>query len=556
MNDFDRLAELIFPDVTLTIDDLEKKYPKRDLSEGAIVARFAPSPTGFLHTGSLFATLIAWKFPKQTNGVFYVRLEDTDTKREIAGSGIELLKQLEAFGIIPDEGYMGEYEKGNYGPYKQSDREGIYRIVIKEFVRKGLAYPCFCSSDDLTELRAYQEKNKLNPGYYGEFAKCSKLSPEMAMEKIKNGEPYVIRFRSHGCYLNKVKIHDLIRGELELAQNDQHIVILKSDGLPTYHFAHLVDDHFMRTTHVTRGEEWLPSLPIHYELFDAAGWERPNYAHLPVIMKLENGNRRKLSKRKDPEASVSYFLENGYPVEGILEYLITIANSNFEEWRLQNMNADIFTFPLSFDKMTLDGALFDLAKVENISKERLSRFSKEEFTKKAYAYACQYDENLKKLIDNDLDLFKEIINIEREKDNPRKDYTTYKDIYPIVNFFYANLYDKLLEETSLPFNYERFDKNTIINVLTEYENNMGLEYDEEGWFNNLKEIAIKCGFCPNVKEYKKNKDSYLGHIGDVSEIIRIAFSTRKNTPNPYYVLKILGNKEISRRFANVINKLK
>lgn len=556
MTEFEELAELIFPDVKETIADLEKKYPERDLPEGAIVARFAPSPTGFLHTGSLFATLIAWKFPKQTGGVFYTRLEDTDTKREIAGSGEELLKQLEAFGIIPDEGYMGTYEKGAYGPYKQSERAQMYKTVIKDFVKRGLAYPCFCSSEDLTELRACQEKHKLNPGYYGEYAKCSTLSPKQAMEKIQNGEPYVIRFRSRGNYQNRVKITDLIRGELELAQNDQHIVILKSDGLPTYHFAHLVDDHFMRTTHVTRGEEWLPSLPIHYELFDAAGWKRPNYAHLPVIMKLENGNRRKLSKRKDPEASVSYFLENGYPVEGILEYLVTIANSNFEEWRLQNMNADIFTFPLSFDKMTLDGALFDLAKVENICKERLSRLNKEEFTKKAYTFACEYDGQLKQLIERNPEFFKSIINIEREKENPRKDYTTYKDIYPIISFFYNDLYDALLETTELPFNYERFSRDIIIHVLEEFKNNMGLEQDEEGWFNTLKETALKCGFCPNVKEYKKNKEAYLGHVGDVSEMIRISFSTRKNTPNPYFVLRILGQKEVERRINKVIQKLK
>lgn len=556
MTEFEELAELIFPDITETIADLEKRYPERNLPEGAIVARFAPSPTGFLHTGSLFATLIAWKFPRQTNGVFYTRLEDTDTKREIAGSGVELLKQLEAFGIIPNEGYMGTYEKGQYGPYKQSNRAQIYKIVIKDFIKRGLAYPCFCSSEDLTMLRAYQEKNKLNPGYYGEYAKCSTLSPKVAMEKIQNGEPYVIRFRSQGNYQNKVKITDLIRGNLELAQNDQHIVILKSDGLPTYHFAHLVDDHFMRTTHVTRGEEWLPSLPIHYELFDAAGWKRPNYAHLPVIMKLDNGNRRKLSKRKDPEASVSYFLENGYPVEGILEYLVTIANSNFEEWRLQNMSADIFTFPLSFDKMTLDGALFDLAKVENICKERLSRLNKEEFTNKAYAFAIEYDEQLKNLIERNPEFFKSIINIEREKENPRKDYTTYKDIYSIISFFYNDLYDALLDTTELPFNYERFTKDTIIYVLETFKSNMGLEYDEEGWFNNLKETTSKCGFCPNVKEYKKNKEAYPGHVGDISEMIRIAFSTRKNTPNPYFVLQILGEKEVARRIDKVIQQLK
>ncbi len=554
MTDLEALAELIFPDITDTIDDLEKRYPKRQLNNGAIVARFAPSPTGFLHTGSLFATLIAWRFPAQTSGVFFTRLEDTDTKREIEGSGEELLKQLEAFGIVPNEGYMGDYEKGNYGPYKQSNRANIYKTVIKDFIKKGLAYPCFCSSEEVNELRKYQEAHKLNPGYYGQYAKCSTLDPKVAMQRIKNHEPYVIRFRSQGNYQNKIKITDLIRGNLELAQNDQHIVILKSDGLPTYHFAHLVDDHFMRTTHVTRGEEWLPSLPIHYELFEAAGWEKPNYAHLPVIMKLDNGSRRKLSKRKDPEASVSYFLENGYPVEGVLEYLVTIANSNFEEWRLQNMNANIFDFKLSFDKMTLDGALFDLAKVKNICKERLARLNKDEFTKKAYEFAKKYDNNLKELIERDENFFKEIINIEREKDNPRKDYETFKDIYPIINFFYSDLYEKLLEN-ELPFNYERFTNQTIIKVLEAFKNDMGLEYDEENWFNNLKKVTEQCGFCSNVKEYKKNKDLYPGHVGDISEIIRIAISTRKNTPNLYYVLKILGKEEVTKRINKIIERL-
>lgn len=556
MNSYEKLAELIFPDVKETIEDLEKRYPKRNLPEGAIVSRFAPSPTGFLHTGSLFTSLVSWRFAKQTNGVFMFRLEDTDTKREVKGSDVDLLKQLAIFGIIPDEGFMGEGnpELGLYGPYRQSDREQIYRTVIKEMVKKNLAYPCFCSQEELASLRAYQEEHKLNPGYYGEFAKCSKLTPEEAIEKINNGEKFVMRFRSHGCYTNRVKVHDLIRGDLELAQNDQHIVILKSDGLPTYHFAHLCDDHFMRTTHITRGEEWLASLPIHIELFNALGFEKPEYAHLPVIMKLDNGNRRKLSKRKDAEAAVSYFLEEGYPVEGFLEYLLTIANSNFEEWRLQNMNANIYDFKLSFDKMTLDGALFDLAKVKNICKERLGRLNKEEFTKRAYEYGKTYDHALCELIDRDPEYFKSIINIEREKENPRKDYETFKQIYPLIAFFYDDLYEELLNTTELPFN-ENISKEDIINVLTSYKENMGLELTEEEWFNNLKQIATKCGFCDNMKVYKKNKEAYKGSIADVSEIIRITVSTRKNTPNPYYVLRILGKERVESRINKIIEKL-
>ena len=319
MTEYEELAELIFPDVSLTLEDLENQFPERVLKEGAIVSRFAPSPTGFLHTGSLFTAFIVWKFTKQTDGVFYVRLEDTDTKREIEGSGIDLLSQLKEFGIVPDEGYFGDREVGDYGPYVQSKREMIYRTIIKEMVKRNLAYPCFCTPQDLDELRNFQESNHLNPGYYGEYAKCARLTVKEAVEKIKNKEPFVMRFRSHGDYKNRVEIKDLIRGKMEFAQNDQDIVILKSDGLPTYHFAHLCDDHFMRSTHIIRGEEWLSSLPIHFDLFTSMHWKMPKYAHLPVIMKLDNGNKRKLSKRKDPEAAVSYFLQEGYPQTGFLE---------------------------------------------------------------------------------------------------------------------------------------------------------------------------------------------------------------------------------------------
>ena len=533
MNVFEQLAELIFPDVTETVADLEKRYPERDLPEGAIVARFAPSPTGFLHTGSLFTSLIGFRFAKQTGGVFYFRLEDTDTKREVKGSDLDLLNQLAAFGVVFDEGFCGEGnpEKGIYGPYRQSDREMIYRTVIKEMVKKNLAYPCFCTSEELSELRRYQEENKLNPGYYAEHAKCSLLTPEQAIEKIKNGEKYVMRFRSSGCYTNRVQVHDEIRGDLEFAENDQHIVILKSDGLPTYHFAHLCDDHFMHSTHITRGEEWLASLPTHLELFKAMGWKHPKYAHLPVIMKLDNGNKRKLSKRKDAEAATSYFLQEGYPVEGFLEYLITIANSNFEEWRLQNMNANIFDFKLTFEKMTLDGALFDLAKVKNICKERLARLTKEEFLSRAKQFAETYDQNLAELINRDEEYFKSIINIERERENPRKDYETFGQVYPLIKFFYSDLYDELLNETVLPFN-ENLKTEDIIQVLKAYNSNKGLELTEEEWFNNLKQITVDCGFCDNMKVYKKNKEAYKGSIADVSEILRVTVSTRKNTPNP------------------------
>ena len=462
MNNND-LAELLFPEIKETVEDLEKRFPKRDLPSGALVTRFAPSPTGFLHTGSLFTSLIAHKFAKDTNGLFYIRLEDTDTKREIEGSGVDLLRQLKEFEIIPSEGYLGDHEEGNYGPYKQSERASIYKTVIKQLVRDGKAYPCFCSQKDLEDLRSEQEKNKVTPGYYGEYAKCRNISLDEAIKRIKNGEPYVIRFRSAGNHNNKVKVHDLIRGDLELSENDQDIVILKSDGLPTYHFAHAVDDHFMRTNCVTRGEEWLSSLPIHIELFNTLGFELPMYAHLPVIMKLDNGNRRKLSKRKDDEAAVSFFLKDGYPFEALIEYLLTIANSNFEEWKAENRDKSNNEFKLSFEKMSLDGALFDIMKLKFISKELLSRMNKVEITNRALTWAKVYDEKLLDLINRDKDYFISIMNIEREKENPRKDYEKFSDMFNAIKFFYEDYYLELMNN-ELPFN-PFISKDVIKNLL-------------------------------------------------------------------------------------------
>lgn len=551
---YQELANLIFPNITETIDDLEKRYPKRNLPEGAFVTRFAPSPTGFLHTGSLFAATISWKLATQSNGVFYIRLEDTDQKREIEGSGKDLLEQLAKFDIVPSEGYYGDYQKGDYAPYVQSERENIYKVVIKYMIEQNMAYPCFCSTEELNELRKAQEANKENFGYYGKYAKCSTLSPEDAIEKIKNGEPYVIRFRSKGDCTNKIKFVDAIRGEIEIAENDQHIVILKSDNLPTYHFAHLVDDHFMRTTHVIRGEEWLPSLPIHLQLFQTLGWEAPAYCHLPVIMKIdENGTRRKLSKRKDKEAATASFIEEGYPTEGFLEYLMTIVNSNFEEWREENKKASIFDFPFRFDKMSLDGALFDMGKVSFICKEVLSRMSAKEISEKAYEWSKKYDRELQGLIERDFDYFVSIMNIEREKENPRKDYEKYGDIKETIKFFYDDYYNEMLKE-DLPWN-SNITSEDVKNVLKTFVAKNNMDLDEENWFANLKVIASECGFAANVKEYKKNKDAFKGHIGDVAEIIRIAVTTRKQTPNLYFILKILGVKGYTERINKVINKL-
>lgn len=550
------LADLIFPEIDSDLSKLESRFPPRNLKEGAEVTRFAPSPTGFLHTGSLFTSLICHKVAKQSGGVFYVRLEDTDTKREIQGSGKELLDQLKLFNIIPDEGYLGDHEEGKYGPYVQSKRADIYKVVIKHLLEEGKAYPCFCSQEELAEVRKEQESKKLNPGYYGEFAKCRFLSNEERKEKILNGEPFVIRFKSTGNHLNKIQVHDLVRGDFEIAENDLDIVIFKSDGLPTYHFAHACDDHFMRTTTVIRGEEWVASLPIHVELFASLGWEAPKYAHLPVIMKIgENGNKRKLSKRLDSEAAVSYFLEDGYPSEALIMYLMTIANSNFEEWIFEQKFSNMDNFEFSFSKMSLEGALFDMGKLNFFSKEILGKKNKEEMLEMVLSYSQKYNQKLYDLVNSDKEYFKEIINIEREKENPRKDYEKFGNMYELISFFYKDLYDNSVKENPLEFN-PKFEKEVVSCVLSNIRDELSLEQDEQSWFNNMKEIGERLGFAPNGKTFKANPEKYKGSISDVAELIRISLTTRKNSPNLYYVMKILGKNECERRFNQVIDNLK
>ena len=550
-----QLADLIFPEITETIDDLEKRYPERNLPEGAEVTRFAPSPTGFLHTGSLFTSLVCRKVASQSKGVFYVRLEDTDTKREIAGSGEELLKQMHIFGIDPDEGYLGDHEEGQYGPYIQSKRADIYKTVIKQLLVDDKAYPCFCTSEDLEELRKEQESKKLNPGYYGEFAKCRNLTNEEKYARIKNGDKFVIRFRSTGNHENKITVTDLIKGTFDIAQNDQDIVIYKSDGLPTYHFAHACDDHFMRTTTVIRGEEWVASLPIHVELFEALGWKAPKYAHLPVIMKVdeETGNKRKLSKRKDKEAAVSFFIEDGYLPKSLIMYLMTIANSNFEEWILNNKFENMDDFTLTFAKISSEGALFDMGKVNFFSRELLAKFNKDEITALAKAYAEKYNPKLLDLINKDENYFKEILNIEREKENPRKDYEKFGNLADAIEFFYHDSYMAKINERC-PFN-EKFTADDIKLVLTNMKDKLSLDQDEQSWFANMKDVAVSLGFAANNKEYKAAPESFKGTVGDVAEILRITLTGRKNTPNLYYVMKVLGKEEVDFRISHIISSL-
>jgi len=551
MNSYEKLAELIFGDIHQTIDDLEKRYPERNLKEGSKVTRFAPSPTGFLHTGSLFTSMIAYKIAKDSGGIFYLRLEDTDTKREIKGSDLLLIEQLNKFGIKANEGYFGDKEIGIYGPYKQSDRRDIYRTVIKEMIVKNLAYPCFLSEEEINKIREEQSKNKENTGIYGKYAIYRDLDPEEAIRYINEGKPYVIRFKSKGNHLNKIKVKDEIRGELELTENDQDIVILKSDGLPTYHFAHVVDDHFMRTNLVTRGEEWLSSLPIHYELFRSLNFKLPKYAHLPVIMKMDNGVRRKLSKRKDNEASVEYFIKQGYEPYSLLVYLMTIANSNYEDYVVQTKDYNLDHFKFNLKKMSLDGALFDNDKLDYYGKEILGYMKKEEISSKSIAWAKQYDQKTYDLATNLKEKYVEILNIEREKKNPRKDYSKYSDIYENIKFFSTDEFDKI-DGKSYSFN-EKIDKNIIKNFLSDYLTNY-VEFDEENkWYQNIKNYGLKYKFAVDSKEYKANPTLFTGNMNDLCEILRVVLTKRSVTPNLFSIFKILGKDEVKRRLELAIN---
>ncbi len=552
----EELADVIFPDVHETLADLDKKYPPRNLPEGAEVTRFAPSPTGFLHTGSLFTALIAYTVAKRSQGVYFFRLEDTDQKREVEGTGEQLVDQLAFFGIKQDEGYMGDNrpEKGIYGPYVQSHRKEIYDVVIKEMIRRGRAYPCFCTEAELDELRKVQEANKVVPGYYGNYAKCRFRTVAEDIKLIKEGTPFVIRFRSEGDHTKFFQVKDLVRGTLSLPENDQDIVIRKSDGLPTYHFAHLVDDHYMGTTVVTRGEEWLSSLPIHIELFEAIGWKAPKYAHLPVIMvnDPQTGNRRKLSKRKDKEAAVSYFIQEGYPRLGILKYLMTISNSNFEEWLRSNPRKPLLDFPFTFAKMSREGALFDLPKLTDISQNELAYESAKEISSEASEWADKFSPELANFIKADPERFEAIMNIERDQPKPRKDYSRYSDIYPKVRFFDSEEFAKFPK----PFPFDpKLRKEDIKAILEGFSKYTGLEKPADQWFGTVQELGAKLGFAKSFKEYKADPAGFKGFAGDVASVIRVAETGSKNSPSLYYVLKILGDEESKRRALAALEAL-
>jgi glutamyl-tRNA synthetase len=541
------LASIMYPDVTKTIDDYEEIYPERNLKEGAIVSRFAPSPTGFVHMGSLLTAFIERKFPKDTDGVFYLRIEDTDQKRSVENGIQGIIDDLKNFDITIDEGVVSETEeKGNYGPYIQTKRLDIYKTFAKYLVENDYAYPCFCSSEDIEEIRKRQEKNKDRIGYYGRFAKCRYLSNEERAEKIKNGESYVLRLKSTGDFNRKIVVNDCVRGKVEFPENDIDHILIKSDGIPVYHFAHVVDDHLMRTTHVMRGEEWFPSTPLHIELFKKFGFKVPKYAHLGLVMKIdEDGTRRKLSKRKDPEAAVSFYHEKGIPIEAVKLYLTTIANSNFESWYDANKDKTIDDFKLDFKKISASGTLFDLDKMLNISKNYISRLKASEVYEASLKWALEFDKELYDLLTKYKDYSINLFNIEREQKKPRKDYSCYSDIKNQIWY----MYDELFDTTENVYSNVEIKKYYNSDILFDYINNYYNSNDtKDEWYEKVKQLATKYGFAANVKDYKENPDDYNGHVGDVCEFIRVAITSLTMTPDLYELLRLLGEDRIKNRF--------
>lgn len=551
--DYKDLANLIFPEAK-EIAYYEEKYPERNLKEGAIVTRFAPSPTGFVHIGGLYQSLIAKKLTTQTEGVFFLRIEDTDQKREVENGITGIVNALKDFVIVPDEGMISEKEeKGNYGPYKQSLRKEIYQAYAKYLIEQGKAYPCFCTPEEVEEIRAKQEAAKIRPGYYGVWAKCRNHTVEEMAEKIKNGDSYIIRFKSPGREDRKIKHHDLIKGNVDFPENDQDIVIIKADGLPTYHFAHAIDDHLMRTTHVIRGDEWLSSIPLHLQLFHELGFKAPKYAHIAPIMKNDNGNKRKLSKRKDAEAAVSYYEEEGIPEEAVKEYLLNIANSTFENWRRANQDKAMDEFELQINKMSVSGALFDMVKLLDVGKTVISRMTAEKVYEEAFNWAKKHDEELTKMLENKEYALK-VFGIERGNKKPRKDISKWSEVKENIEY----MYDEKFYEKSQEYPYQVInDKEEIKKILTLYlEKYYDDANDKQAWFDNIKELAGEMGYAKEVKEYKANPEQYKAHVGDVSTVLRVALTARTNTPDMYEIMKILGKDRIAKRFEKAIEELK
>ena len=551
--DYKELSNLIFPDAK-DISFYEEKYPVRNLPEGAVVTRFAPSPTGFVHIGGLYQALVAREMARKTGGVFILRVEDTDQKREVENGVTGIVNSLKDFDMSPDEGMINEIEEvGEYGPYKQSLRKEIYQAYAKYLISQGKAYPCFCTPEEGEEIRKKQENAKIRPGYYGVWAKCRNLTVEEMAGKIKNGDHYIVRFKSPGREDRKIKHKDVIKGNVEFPENDQDIVIIKADGLPTYHFAHAVDDHLMGTNHVIRADEWLSSVPLHLQLFHELGFKAPKYAHISPIMKNDDGNKRKLSKRKDPEAAVSYYKEQGVPVNAVKEYLLNIANSTFENWRRANPEKPMEEFDLQLNKMSVSGALFDMVKLLDIGKTVISKMTAEEVYEKSLEWAKEYDAELAEMLE-DKEYALKVFGIERGNKKPRKDISKWIEVKENIDYMYDDKFYGKTQEYPYQVISDKEDIEKILKLYIEkyYDEND----DKQAWFDKIKALAVEMGYAGEVKEFKANPGMYKAHVGDVSTVIRVALTSRTNTPDMYEIMQVLGKNRIVKRLDVAIENLK
>ncbi len=549
--DYKRLAELCLPDVTKTPQYYEDMYPARSLPEGARVTRIAPSPTGYLHLGTLFAALVNRICATSSGGVFFTRIEDTDKKREIEGGIEDIIDGLGRFGIEIDEGfYSGTLEKGEYGPYQQSHRAEIYRTYVKALMEQGLCYPCFCTAEDLEAVRAEQEAGKIRTGYHGEYAKCRNLSLEECEGLIAEGKPFVVRLRSNGDESRKITFDDGVKGKIEMPENDEDFVILKSDGIPTYHFAHAIDDHLMHTNLVMRGDEWISSVPKHIQLFRILGFKPPKYAHLSPIMKSENGAKRKISKRKDPEAAVHFFAEQGFTSESVIEYLMTIANSDFEDWRRANPTEDYRKFKFNLKKMSVSGALFDWDKLIDVSKGVVSRLKATEVVNALIDWAREFDSEFYTLLNRDKDYALSLFSIDRDVPKPRKDIAKWDEAKHYAAYFYDELHTPCYD---LP---EKINPADAAAALEKYLEVYNPDDDRQEWFSRIKEIAPTLGFAAETKEYKANPEAFKGSAGDISTVVRVAVTGRQNTPDLCTIMQVLGKERVSARINAAINYYK
>ena len=546
--DYKALAQLLFSHVTDTPEMLEERYPQRELPEGAVVTRMAPSPTGFVHLGNLVMGLTAERMAHQSGGVLFLRVEDTDAKREVPGAVEVLINTLKHYGIAFDEGATIDGDSGNYGPYRQRQRAAIYHVYAKKLVEEGMAYPCFCTEEELSSMRAQQEANKETTGYYGKYAMWRDRSLEDIQAQLDAGNPWVLRFRSTGSIENQFKFDDLVKGKLTITENDVDHVLLKSDGIPTYHFAHAVDDHLMRTTHVVRGDEWLSTLPFHIQLFKALGFKLPKYVHIGPLMKMDGTSKRKLSKRKDPELALTFYKAEGFPVEAVYEYIMTVLNSNFEDWRRANPTAPADDFKFSPKKLNPAGSLFDYAKLTDVSKNEIAKMDAEKVYTLLTQWAEEFDTDFAEKLKADPDFAKAILAIGRGGKKPRKDLATWQEAKPYMGFFY----DEYLE---LPVFDEKFENETVLTALQKFLDRFDIADDSGVWFDKVKEITTEMGFTTDMKAYKADPDAFPGTVADVSTFIRQAVTGKTNSPDLYTVMQILGYERTVERIKAVMETL-